>query len=301
MKILILLSTFNGHLFLPELLNSLYCQEEISFEILVRDDGSTDDTKNILRQYNNRYGNITVVEGKNIGARKSFFELIQMASKRNDFDYAAFCDQDDVWLPQKLSAAVTLMQQENTEFYYSPYQLVNQNLKKLSSYNQFIPIKNLATSLVYNSVTGCTIVCTKKIIEWASEAHPEHIMMHDSWIFKVALAHQCGISIDSRGYILYRQHGDNVIGGTETLAERFKRRWHNFIHSKCLRSMEAEELYKYYYDSMNPENQSIIKQIHNYRQKSFISRLSIAFNPVFRTGSITNDLIFKLAIITKRY
>jgi rhamnosyltransferase len=301
MKILILLSTFNGNLFLPELLNSLYCQEEIVFEILVRDDGSTDDTKNILRQYNNRYGNITVVEGKNIGARKSFLELIQMASKRNDFDYAAFCDQDDVWLPQKLSAAVTLMQQENTEFYYSPYQLVNQNLKKISSYNQFIPIKNLATSLVYNSVTGCTIVCTKKIIEWASEAHPEHIMMHDSWIFKVALAHQCGISIDSRGYILYRQHGDNVIGGTETLAERFKRRWHNFIHPKCLRSMEAEELYRYYYESMNPENQSIIKQIHNYRQKSFISRLSIAFNPVFRTGSITNDLIFKLAIITKRY
>ena len=125
--------------------------------------------------------------------------------------------------------------------------------------------------------------------------------MHDSWIFKVALAHQCDISIDSRGYILYRQHGDNVIGGTETLAERFKRRWQNFIHPKCLRSMEAEELYKYYYDSMNPENQSIIKQIHNYRQKSFISRLSIAFNPVFRTGSITNDLIFKLAIITKRY
>ena len=301
MKILILLSTFNGNLFLPELLNSLYCQEEIVFEILVRDDGSTDDTKNILRQYNNRYGNITVVEGKNIGARKSFLELIQMASKRKDFDYAAFCDQDDVWLPQKLSAAVTLMQQENTEFYYSPYQLVNQNLKKISSYNQFIPIKNLATSLVYNSVTGCTIVCTKKIIEWASEAHPEHIMMHDSWIFKVALAHQCGISIDSRGYILYRQHGDNVIGGTETLAERFKRRWHNFIHPKCLRSMEAEELYRYYYESMNPENQSIIKQIHNYRQKSFISRLSIAFNPVFRTGSITNDLIFKLAIITKRY
>ena len=301
MKILILLSTFNGNLFLPELLNSLYCQEEIVFEILVRDDGSTDDTKNILRQYNNRYGNITVVEGKNIGARKSFLELIQMASKRNDFDYAAFCDQDDVWLPQKLSAAVTLMQQENTEFYYSPYQLVNQNLKKISSYNQFIPIKNLATSLVYNSVTGCTIVCTKKIIEWASEAHPEHIMMHDSWIFKVALAHQCGISIDSRGYILYRQHGDNVIGGTETLAERFKRRWHNFIHPKCLRSMEAEELYRYYYESMNPENQSIIKQIHNYRQKSFISRLPIAFNPVFRTGSITNDLIFKLAIITKRY
>lgn len=301
MKILILLSTFNGHLFLPELLNSLYCQEEIVFEILVRDDGSTDDTKNILRQYNNRYGNITVVEGKNIGARKSFLELIKMASKRNDFDYAAFCDQDDVWLPQKLSAAVTLMQQENTEFYYSPYQLVNQNLKKLSSYNQFIPIKNLATSLVYNSVTGCTIVCTKKIIEWASEAHPEHIMMHDSWIFKVALAHQCGISIDSRGYILYRQHGDNVIGGTETLAERFKRRWHNFIHPKCLRSMEAEELYKYYYDSMNPENQSIIKQIHNYRQKSFISRLSIAFNPVFKTDRIVNNLIFKLAIITKRY
>lgn len=301
MKILILLSTYNGQQYLPELLDSVENQTGVEKEIIVRDDGSQDQTLNILQKYKKQYENIEIHSSTNIGACKSFLSLIQLAKEKDNYDYAAFCDQDDVWLPQKLSAAVTLMLQENTEFYYSPYQLVNQNLKKLSSYNQFIPIKNLATSLVYNSVTGCTIVCTKKIIEWASEAHPEHIMMHDSWIFKVALAHQCGISIDSRGYILYRQHGDNVIGGTETLAERFKRRWQNFIHPKCLRSMEAEELYKYYYDSINPENQSIIKQIHNYRQKSFISRLSIAFNPVFRTGSITNDLIFKLAIITKRY
>lgn len=301
MKVLILLSTFNGHLFLPELLDSLYCQEEIVFEILVRDDGSTDDTKNILRRYNNRYGNITIAEGKNIGAKNSFLELIQMASKRNDFDYAAFCDQDDVWNPDKLKSAIYLMEKNKACFYYSPYQLVNEKLCPLPDNHHFLPIRDLAKSLVYNSVTGCTIVCNSHIIKEAAKFYPQYAMMHDSWIFKVALSLQGKVVIDSTPHILYRQHGNNVVGGRENTIQIIKRRANNFLHPKCARYNEAEDLYYGFYNKMSDENKSIMKDIHNYKQKSLLKRMSIAFNPKFKTGRASNDLIFKIAILTKRF
>lgn len=301
MKVLILLSTFNGHLFLPELLNSVYCQEEICFEILVRDDGSTDDTKNILRRYNNKYGNITVVEGENIGAKSSFLELIQMASKRNDFDYVAFCDQDDVWKTDKLKSAISLLEKEKACFYYSPYQLVDETLCPLPDNHHFLPIRDLAKSLVYNSVTGCTIVCNSHIIKEAAKYYPLQAMMHDSWIFKIALAIQGKVVIDSTPHILYRQHGNNVVGGKENAIQMIKRRANNFFHPRCARYNEAEELYNDFYNKMSDEDKSTMNEIHDYKQKSLLKRMSIAFNPKFKTGRGANDLIFKIAILTKRF
>lgn len=301
MKILILISTYNGHLFLPELLNSLYRQEGICFEILVRDDGSTDDTKNILRRYNNKYGNVTVIEGENIGAKNSFLELIQTASKRDDFEYVAFCDQDDVWKADKLKSAISLLKKEKACFYYSPYQLVDENLCPLSDNHHFLPIKDLAKSLVYNSVTGCTIVCDSHIIKEAAKVHPQHIMMHDSWIFKIALAIQGKVVIDSTPHILYRQHGNNVVGGKENAIQMVKRRANNFFHPRCARYNEAEELYNGFYNKMSDENKLIMNDIHGYKQKSFLKRMSIAFNPKFKTGRSANDLIFKIAILTKKF
>ena len=301
MKVLILLSTYNGQRYLPELLDSLEKQSGVDTEILVRDDGSKDDTVEILRKYQQKYGNLHIHPDINQGACKSFLSLIDLASKKTYFDYAAFCDQDDVWLPNKLSAAVTLMQREHTDFYYSPYQLVDKNLQPLHDNDHFLPIKQLGPSLVYNSVTGCTILCSKKVIDMAASSHPAQIMMHDSWIFKVALANQCGVSVDNKSYILYRQHGDNVIGGTETAWNRLKRRWYNFSHPRCERSLEAEELYRNYYDVMNHEDKSLMDKIHQYKKKNLFQRFLIAFDPLFRTDKTINDLIFKIAILTKRF
>ena len=106
MKILILLSTYNGQQYLPELLDSVENQTGVEKEIIVRDDGSQDQTLNILQKYKKQYENIEIHSSTNIGACKSFLSLIQLAKEKDNYDYAAFCDQDDVWLPQKLSAAI---------------------------------------------------------------------------------------------------------------------------------------------------------------------------------------------------
>ena len=94
-KILILMSTYNGEKYLSEQLNSLLLQENVNIKILIRDDGSTDNTHKILNFYSSNYPNISWYTGENKGPALSFMDLLFNAPES---DYYAFCDQDDVWL-----------------------------------------------------------------------------------------------------------------------------------------------------------------------------------------------------------
>ena len=108
-KVNILLSTFNGEPFLGEQLDSLQSQDYPNFEIYVRDDGSTDDTVSLLQEYQVKYPNIKLVTGKNVGYIRNFYELVHSCGGDKNELYA-FCDQDDVWEPQKISRSVAMIQ-----------------------------------------------------------------------------------------------------------------------------------------------------------------------------------------------
>ncbi len=97
-RVQVLMSTYNGERFLEEQIESLLSQSWKNLEILIRDDGSTDGTMEILERYCMRYSNIQVFAGENVGVAKSFFELLE----ESDGDFVAFCDQDDVWLEHKV-------------------------------------------------------------------------------------------------------------------------------------------------------------------------------------------------------
>ena len=92
-KVLILLSVYNGQKYLQEQLNSLYNQRGVDVSILIRDDGSSDHSIDIIRE-NQKDHDIKLIEGKNVGFAQSFWELVRNATEA---DYYAFCDQDDYW------------------------------------------------------------------------------------------------------------------------------------------------------------------------------------------------------------
>ena len=127
MKIVcVLLSTYNGEKYLKEQLDSVLNQKDITLNFLVRDDGSTDSTIDILKQYE-KEGKIKLIVGKNIGYKKSFYELAKLAPLS---DYYAFCDQDDVWDDDKLITAVNMLERENNSIpllYFSALRVVNNN------------------------------------------------------------------------------------------------------------------------------------------------------------------------------
>ncbi|HOV15546.1 MAG TPA: glycosyltransferase, partial [Spirochaetota bacterium] len=110
-KINILMSTYNGEKYLKEQLDSLLNQTYKNIKIYIRDDGSSDNTLNILKEYN-KENKINLFVGENIGFVKSFFWLIKNS---DNADYYSFSDQDDVWFPGKLEKAINLLNKYDSQ------------------------------------------------------------------------------------------------------------------------------------------------------------------------------------------
>ena len=133
MKVVVLMSTYNGQKYLRQQLDSLLNQTVRPTKILIRDDGSNDDTVNLLEEYASFYSFIEYYCGKNIGPAKSFFELI---NKCDGYDYYALCDQDDVWFKDKLEVAINTLEKENKNIpllYAGRFTLTDENLNPLNS------------------------------------------------------------------------------------------------------------------------------------------------------------------------
>ena len=105
-RVSVLMSTYNGEKYLHEQINSILGQQGVEIHLLIRDDGSSDGTVEICKEYAKKYNQITFYQGENLGVGKSFLDLLKHAP---DADYYSFADQDDVWLEDKIIRAVTMI------------------------------------------------------------------------------------------------------------------------------------------------------------------------------------------------
>ncbi|MCQ9628121.1 glycosyltransferase family 2 protein [Cetobacterium somerae] len=220
-KIDILLSTYNGENFLEEQLNSIVKQTYENWKIIIRDDGSTDKTVEIIKKYMKRYPKkIKVIENNgNLGAAKSFMSLINYSNS----DYFMFCDQDDYWLEDKIEITLKKMlelEKKNKNkpiLIHTDLKVVNQNLDEISSslwsYQGVNPkIKNYRKLIVENNITGCTVMLNKNIKKYLKNYDiKKYIIMHD-WFLGVLVAKLGVIDFVEKATILYRQHGKNDTG-----------------------------------------------------------------------------------------
>ena len=291
------MSTFNGERYLKEQLDSIFRQTHRNLELLVRDDGSTDNTMSILDEYANIHPNMKYYKGENLKPARSFLDLLHRAP---DSNYYAFADQDDVWLPEKIAAAIGLLQNNMADFYYSQTTPVDSELNILS-YKSLVPMSTLGSSLVYASVTGCTVVFSRRLLEIVISYYPDFIMMHDAWIYKIALSTGCRVVFDNNSCVLYRQHNNNAVGANRGWKKKCLERLHTFISPTCARSKEAEELYKGFSDKMAMIEKVIVKRIADYKSFSLWDRMKIALSSDYHCGQVIYDCIFFFAIITKRF
>ena len=104
------MSTYNGELFLNKQINSLLNQTHINWTLYVRDDGSTDNTLNILKKYKKTYPFKINIIKDDLGNLTSAFSFMRLLSLVNA-DYFMFCDQDDVWLPFKIEKTYNKMKE----------------------------------------------------------------------------------------------------------------------------------------------------------------------------------------------
>lgn len=222
-NIAILMATYNGEKYLREQLQSLYNQTYTDWTLYIGDDGSSDGTASIVREFSQRYGNIVFhqnSEGK--GAMRNFMDLLAEA----EADYYMFCDQDDVWLPGKVEQTLRAMEEQERKtpgkpiLVFTDLKVTDENLHVTSpSFWHSNRIKpKLLSSLNYLGVhflaTGCTMMLNNPLKQLAFP-YPDTAYLHDAWITLKAVT-QGGILCPlADAQILYRQHGSNVAGSED--------------------------------------------------------------------------------------
>ena len=150
--LLVLMSAYCGKRYIVQQLDSIFSQktDDCSISVLIRDDGSKDDTVKMCNEYADKNGvDVKVVEGKNVGPSRSFLDLIRTCP---DADYYAFCDQDDVWLPGKAKAALVLLSGSNPVLWVSNYNVVDEQLSIIKQAALSSPEPDPFKVLFYNNV-----------------------------------------------------------------------------------------------------------------------------------------------------
>jgi glycosyltransferase involved in cell wall biosynthesis len=295
-RIAVLISTFNGEAWLAAQLDSLLAQRGVSLEVFARDDGSSDGTLAILAGYARHWPALAApLTGDNLGPAASFLTLL--AAVPGDFDAYAFCDQDDVWLPDKLArAAQHLAEIPGAALYCSRVMCVDAALRAIGP----APIKNdtrFEALLFENIAFGVTVVMNPAAAGLVRERLPARgaIIMHDWWCALVISA-LGRVTYDPEPGVLYRQHGGNQIGQTIGKAGEIVRLTRMFLRAPKrfwpVRA-QAAELVRLRGEALKPADRALAETFVASR-RSLRSRLAYAL-----TGKVTRtDLMWVLAART---
>lgn len=220
MTVDIVLATYNGEMFLQAQLDSILAQDDKDWRMLVRDDGSTDGTRALLAAYAKRHPRIVVLDedGRKLGAIGNFSALLAESSA----PYVMCCDQDDVWLPHKLSHSLAAMKKLEKRFgsdwpllVHTDAMVTDAQLNKVhpshAALHRLYPEQNsLARLLVQNTVQGCTMMVNCALLMKALPIPPQ-ARMHDMWCALVA-AGLGAVHYIPLPLVQYRQHGSNAVG-----------------------------------------------------------------------------------------
>lgn len=294
-KVAILLPTYNGEQYIVEQLDSIWSQDYSNIKVIIRDDGSTDQTVRIIRDYI-RDKEVTFIEGRNVGVINGIFCLLNLVP--DSIEYVAFCDQDDVWKSNKISTAISLLEDENKDvptLYCSSVQPVDENLYPLK---KKIHLRNIEPSfgnaLVENICTGCTAVINRKMIEILANKKPNFTIMHDFWIYLVASCFG-KVIYDTTAHILYRQHVANQIGLATNMFENYKRRIRNFKKHRGQLIRQAREFMSIY-DTIPEENKEMLINFI-LSKKSIKARIGILLKGEIYRQRKSDNIIFKMLIL----
>lgn len=224
----ILLPTYNGEKFIKDQIGSILNQTHRKWRLLVRDDGSLDNTIDSVKDYVVEYPQkiVFIEDDKNhLGPCQNFARLLNYSTS----DYIMFCDQDDIWLPDKIEITLNKMLKLE-EVYDKPIlvhtdiEVVDKNLNVLKDsfwkYQKVNPdLKSLNHLLIQNSVTGCAMMINQRLKE-ISIPIPQEAIMYDWWIALVASAFGV-IEHLGKSTMLYRQHEKSDTGAKEYSAGYF--------------------------------------------------------------------------------
>ena len=273
------MSTYNGEKYIEQQLDSIFTSPQNIF-LYVRDDGSKDRTIEILKDYGIKHAvSIEVNEGKNVGSAESFLTALRECPKA---DYYAFCDQDDVWIDGKLSAAMEQIGATNQPVLWcSDYQVTDSDLHVIIQSVLEQPVQDSVRAVFYNNVPGCTMVFNWALMQELRKVEISNIRMHDIMAINVALI-TGRVIFDRTPYVLYRQHGNKVLGYRHKkiqIGKWIKEKLELVINKENYSTSEyAQAVLNAFESEMNAREKAEYKLISK-MNGSLISRLKVLASP----------------------
>lgn len=225
-KVAILMSTYNGEKYLSQQIDSIINQTFTSWELYIRDDGSTDRTIDIIKKYTVNEPRIKLFnEGvsRNLGVTRSFLKMLE----KTDAEYYMFSDQDDVWLPSKVKDTLGKMQEYDGHTPVCVYTNLQSVDRYLNPIRQVIakPWQAFPYMLFTNNAYGCTMMINQPLKDLVKfkKLDYDRVVWHDYWLALLASLFGNLVCLN-KPTILYRQHEGNQVGApSSTISSRFKR------------------------------------------------------------------------------
>ena len=293
-KIDILMATYNGEKYVAEQIESILNQTYTNFNLIISDDCSTDNTRNILEEYKQRDDRIQVYyQEQNLGYVKNFEFLL----KKVESEIYMLSDQDDVWIKEKVEKSYNKLFEEKADLVYTDLKVVDENLKEINpSFMRMMKFYKKATkytdyrvAYLYNTATGCTIISKKKFIDKILPLpRNKKYLIHDSWIMLVVSLLGKVVYLDE-SYILYRQHGDNQVGAKKVSSQmksldEIRKLFINVKKDLFSEYCNKTEIFPENLQNLNKKALEYFEMIENKRNINFIGW--DIFHKIYKTESI---------------
>ncbi len=285
-NIIILLATHNGESYISAQLNSILEQTNTSWKLLIHDDNSTDNTVDIIKQYQKQYSSKIQFIDDDISfgnASDNFNFLLGYI----DTEYIMFCDQDDVWKKDKIDKTLQKMKEVEKEgkqavLIHTDLVVVDESLQVLN--NSFWDYQNLNPKnsnfshfVIQNNITGCSVMINKKLAKLALPI-PKETIMHDWWLGLVASKFG-KIAYLNEPTILYRQHLANDTGAKRFdirfLAQNAKKTYKNRKQMFDKYIIQAKKFLEVYQNQLDEETIKMLKDFSNIKSNSWWNRFMI--------------------------
>lgn len=311
----ILMAVYNGANCLEEQLQSLLDQDHQCWHLVTSDDGSSDESANILEAFSRRVKARSVATGARIrvsnlqgprrGAAENFLFLLRQAGRKALPGWMAFSDQDDVWLPDRLSRGLTQLRahiHEGPALYCSRTWISSSDLsaRRLSAPRP--RPTGFRNALVQNIASGNTILLNPEAVDLVSAAVTQvpQVVVHDWWVYQLVTGAGGQVVHDNQPTLLYRQHAVNQIGANDTFIERLKRfrqllrgdfRDWNRINITALRSSK---------EKLTTQNRELLEEFSRLSELSLLPRLQLLSKLGLYRQSTSSTIALWIAALLQR-
>ena len=295
----VIMSSYNGSSFIERQIKSIYNQKDVSINCFIRDDGSSDNTLQILTELQKEYANLSFFVGDNVGWEKSFLIALSLAPQA---DYYAFADQDDIWFDNKIINGLNQLAQ------YPDNEVVMFHCNKISVNGDLTPLShqikrlsrpiNRQNAVVQEYAQGCSIIFNNAAKNLLTRRLPIEKIAHDFWVGLVCFMFG-HVIYDCNPYFYHINYGNNA-SGEGHLLKSWQKRWRMFWGTKNVYYLPSLDLLSdAYVDLLTDEDKIFLQQTLDYKI-NIRSKLNLLFSLKFRRASLLGTLSLKCAIVFNR-